>query len=60
VKEVTKRHQSDEAKKQPSGTTKGKKKRGATSAIPMEDSPNRKKIRMQILESKKKQAVKVC
>jgi len=59
VKEVTDRHYSDESNKKPSSTTKGKRKRGASSSVPMEDSPNRKKIRMQVMESKKKQAVKV-
>jgi hypothetical protein len=59
VKEVTNRHYSDESNKKPSGTMKGKRKREASSSLPMEDSPNRKKIRMQVMESKKKEAVKV-
>jgi hypothetical protein len=59
VKEATDRYYSDESNKKPSSTMKGKRKRGASSSVPMEDSPNRKKIRMQVMESKKKQAVKV-
>jgi len=53
LKEVTDRHHQDESKKKPSGKMKGKRKRGAISTDPMEDNPNRKNIRMQVLKSKR-------
>jgi hypothetical protein len=48
LKEVTNRNHSVESNKKPSsstGTTKGKRKQGASSTVPMEDSQNRKKIK---------------
>ncbi len=47
LKEMTDRHHHDESNRKPSSSTEI---RGVTSTEPMEDSPNRKRIRMQVLE----------